>query len=159
MSVRGPRAIAVLCARCLAVLVVVNLLGLAVAYAVMGSDVAAGSVVAAALAYFPAVATIAALLIAVVGFPAGLLAARLLSGQRREGVHVLVFASVGALLAMTLCGWWGMLGITGWAWFVAAAEGAVGAGGARWWSGRAHARAVPWSDVQGAALPWGKIGP
>lgn len=158
MSVRGPRAIAMLCVRCLAVLVVVNLVALVVAYAVLGSEVAGGSIVPVALVYFPAVAIIAALLIAVVGFPAGLLTAWALSVQGRERVHVLVFALVGAGLSTALCASWSMVGITGWAWVVAAAEGAVGAGGARWWQGRAHARAVPWTDVQGAALPWGRIG-
>lgn len=159
MSVRGPRAIVALCARCLAVLVVVNLVGLGVATAVMGSEVPAASIVPAALAYFPLVALITALLIAVVGFPAGLLTAKVLNGQRREWVHVLAFALVGAVLSTTLCGSWNMLGAHGLAWLVAAAEGAVGAGGARWWTGRAHAKAVPWTDAQGAALPWGRIGP
>lgn len=159
MSVRGPSAIAVLCLRCLGVLVVVNLVALVVAYAVMGSDTAGGSVVPVAVAYFPVVALVAALLIAVVGFPAGLLTARVLSGQRREWVHVLVFALVGAVLSATLCASWTMLETNGWAWFVTAAEGAIGAGGGRWWTGRAHARAVPWTDAQGAALPWGRIGP
>ena len=159
MSIRGPRAVAVLCARCLAVLVVVNLIGLSGAYAVLGPDGASVSAVSAALAYFPAVGIVAAFLIAVVGFPAGLLTAQVLSGERREWVHVLVFALVGAVLSTALCASWSMLGTDAWSWIVAAGEGAVGAGGARWWSGRAHARAAPWTEAQGAALPWGRIGP
>ncbi|GEL99368.1 hypothetical protein [Cellulomonas terrae] len=159
MSVRGPGAIAALCLRCLGVLVVVNLVGLVIAYAVQGPAAASEAGLTAALAYFPFVGLIAAVLIAVVGFPAGLLTARALAGTRREWVHVLVFALVGAGLSMTLCASWNLLALSGWAWFVAAAEGAVGAGGARWWTGRTHARAVPWTDAQGAALPWGRIAP
>lgn len=159
MSIRGPRSIAVLCARCLAVLVVGNLVGLGIAYSVVGSDAAYESGLTAVLAYFPGVGMVSALVIAVFGFPAGLLTARLVGEQHRERAHVLAFALVGATLSVTLCAMWSMLGTVGWAWVLAVAEGAFGAGIARWWSGRVHARTAPWTDVQGAALPWGSIGP
>ena len=87
-----------------------------------------------------------------------MLTAHLLADERREWVHVLVFALVGGVLSVALFAWWGVLGLAGWSWVVAFAEGVVGAGGARWWTGRAHARKVRWSDAQGGALPWGRIG-
>ena len=159
MNVRGARAIAGLCGRCLGVLVVVNVIGLGIVHAVQGSGGASQSGVTAALVYLPAAALVAAALIVVVGFPAGLLTASVLARQSREWVHVLAFALVGATLSVMLCASWSILGTVGWEWAVAAAEGAVGAGAARWWSGRAHARSVPWTDSQGAALPWGRMGP
>ena len=157
MSVRGPGAIAALCLRCLVVLAVVNVVGVGIVAAAMGQD-RTGSGLIVVLAYLPYALLVAIVPVGVVGFPAGLLTAHLLAGVSRERVHVLVFALVGAVLSVALCAWWGVGTIAGWSWVVAAAEGAVGAGGARWWTGRAHARKARWSDAQGAALPWGRIG-
>jgi hypothetical protein len=156
VSVVGPRAIAALCVRCVAVLAVVNLAVLVVLQLADASGVegAGFGLYLLALALL-----VAAVLTGVVGFPAGLLTARLLAGTTREWVHVVVFALVGAVLSVTLCAFVGMLGAVDWYALVAAAEGAVGAGGARWWSGRAHARRDTVTDEQGAALPWGRIAP
>lgn len=156
-TVRGPGAIAALCLRCLVVLAVGNLLVLGIALLVLGQQ-AGGSDLTVYLVYFPYVLLVAVFPIALAGFPAGVLTAHLLARERREWVHVLVFALVGGVLSVAICSIWG-LGMTG-AWYalVAAAEGVVGAGGARWWTGRAHARRARWSDAQGAALPWGRIG-
>ena len=156
-DVRGPGAIAALCLRCLVVLAGTNLVGLGIAALALGQE-RTGSGLLVGLAYFPYVILVAAVPVAVVGFPAGLLTARLLVGQRGERVHVLVFALVGGVLSVVLCAWWGMFTTGSWYVLVAAAEGVVGAGGARWWTGRAHARKARWSDAQGAALPWGRIG-
>ena len=157
MSVRGPGTIAALCLRCLVVLAVVNVAGLGIAAVAMGKG-QTGSGLMVALVYLPYALLVAIVPIGVVGFPAGLLTAHLLAGERREWVHVLVFALVGGVLSVALFAWWGVLGLAGWSWVVAFAEGVVGAGGARWWTGRAHARKVRLSDAQGAALPWGRIG-
>ena len=153
-DVRGAGALAALCLRCLVVLVAVNPLALLVLLAVSGDTETATYI----LAYLPYVLLVAAFPVALVGFPAGLLTAHLLADVPKERVHVLVFALVGGILSVALCAWWGLFQIAGWSWLVAAAEGAVGAGGARWWTGRARARRVRWSDAQGAALPWGRIG-
>jgi hypothetical protein len=139
------------------VLLVVNLAAVGIASAAVGQE-RTGSGLLVALAYFPYAMLVAVVPVGVVGFPAGLLTARLLAGRPPEWVQVLVFALVGAVLSVALCAWWGLFGMVGWAWIVAAAEGAVGAGGARWWTGRAHARRARWTDEQGAALPWGRIG-
>ena len=157
MSVRGPGTIAALCLRCLVVLAGVNVVGLGIAAAALGQE-RTGSGLMVALAYLPYALLVAIVPVGLVGVPAGLLTTRLLAGVSRELVHVLVFALVGAVLSVALCASWGVGAIVGWSWVVAAAEGAVGAGGARWWTGRAHARKARWSDAQGAALPWGRIG-
>ncbi|WP_456786932.1 hypothetical protein [Cellulomonas sp. P5_C5] len=154
-DVRGAGAIAALCLRCLVVLVAVNPLALLVLLAVSGDTETATHI----LAYLPYVLLVAAFPVALVGFPAGLLTAHLLAGVPKERVHVLVFALVGGILSPALCAWWGLLGMPAWAWIVAAAEGVVGAGGARWWTGRVRAGRQRWSEEQGAALPWGRIGP
>lgn len=128
------RDVVALNARCLLILTVVNLplvLFLGGAYLV-----------------FVAICAAAVL---VVGVPAGLVLARLLRGVRAERVHVAVFALVGAVLA-----WPVLLAVVavivggGVEWeaapgalVIAAAEGAVGAGGARWWSGRRPSRPRP----------------
>ncbi|MBO9556528.1 hypothetical protein [Cellulomonas sp.] len=138
VAVRGPRAIASVCARCLVVLVVVNV-GVAVAWgATQGT-----SGVPVALYFFALAIPVALVTIAVVGWPAGLLTAELLRREPREWVHVLVFALVGAglclLLAMHM--WhmntWSVMSVL-WA----LAEGAAGAGGGRWWAGHARRRAT-----------------
>jgi len=156
-DVRGPGVIAALCLRCLVVLAGVNVVGLGVGAVAVGQE-RTGSGLMVALVYLPFALLVAIVPVGVAGFPAGVLTAHLLAGVRREWVHVLVFALVGAVLSVALCAWWGLFQIAGWSWLVAAAEGAVGAGGARWWTGRARARRVRWSDAQGAALPWGRIG-
>lgn len=159
MNVRGPRAIAALCLRCLAVLTVVNL----VAFAVLGvishlHDPVAG--VPSIGVYILVVGLLVAIVpIAAVGFPMGVLTAHLLQGSTREWVHVTVFALVGAVLSVTLFGMLNYLSVVGWYALVAAAEGALGAGVARWWTGRVHAGQTRWTDEQGAALPWGRMTP
>ncbi|ROS23187.1 hypothetical protein [Cellulomonas sp. PhB150] len=130
--VRGPAAIAMLCLRCVVVLAAVN----GVVALVLGT-------VTGALGWGLVVVLLAALVacvpIALVGYPAGLLTAWLLRRSEREWVHVLVFAVVGAVLPPLVMTAWHSGVDTGAA---AVAEGAIGAGGARWWSGRAHARAA-----------------
>ncbi|AEE46917.1 hypothetical protein [Cellulomonas fimi] len=140
-EVRGAGVVAALCARCLVVLLAVNVV-LAPAAVVLlgepGEDGVPFAVLVAALAVAVAVVPVA-----VVGWPAGLLLAHLLRGRSREGEHVAAFALVGAVLAPAVLvlgssvppGPWG----TGTC-VLAAAEGAVGAGVARWWTGRARRR-------------------
>jgi hypothetical protein len=126
--VRGPAAIAMLNMRCLVVLAVVNLVPGVVLGAMSGSAYAITVVAFAVM--------VAVVPVAVVGFPAGVLTAHLLRHERREHVHVAVFAAVGALLAALLL--LPVAGPSGWI-VLGLVEGALGAGGARWWSGRAHA--------------------
>ena len=58
--------------------------------------------------------------------------------QRDEWRHVLAFAIAGTVLSVTICAT--LMRFAGPSWLnlvlVAGAEGALGAGGARWWSGR-----------------------
>lgn len=157
-DVRGPGAIVALCLRCLVVLAGTTLVGVGIVALAVGEE-RTGPGLLVALTYLPYALLVAILPVGIVGFPAGLLTARLLAREGREWVHVLVFALVGGALSVALCAWWGLLEVAAWAWLVAAVEGVVGAGGARWWTGRAHARRVRWTDAQGAALPWGRIGP
>lgn len=74
----------------------------------------------------------------VAGWPLGVVTAALLSRVPREGVHVLVFALVGAVAALLL----GQVGRTSAPdpvlALVLAAEGALGAGGGRYLLGRAR---------------------
>ena len=80
---------------------------------------------------------IAGAVIWLVGYPAGVLTAHLLTRSESENVHVLTFAAVGAVLSTALLAIVSrdpvVLG-------VAALEGALGAGLARLWSGHAHRR-------------------
>ncbi|GEK22562.1 hypothetical protein CXY01_30820 [Cellulomonas xylanilytica] len=151
--------IAALCVRCVAVLTVVNTVLFVVAVVVSTTlDPQAG--VSPTAVYILVVGLLVACVpILLVGFPAGVLTAHLLRGSSRERVHVLVFALVGAVLSVTIFATLDYLSVVPWFTLVAAAEGAVGAGGARWWTGRMHARRAPIDDAQGAALPWGRIGP
>ncbi|MDM7830905.1 hypothetical protein [Cellulomonas edaphi] len=129
--VRGVAAIAMLNLRCVAVLLMVNVLVGAV-----GAFLGSGTTGIQVAVLFVLIACIP---VALVGFPAGLLTAHLLRHVRREWVHVAVFAAVGAALAALMIGVWGhsvALAVIG------AVEGTLGAGGARWWSGNAHARAA-----------------
>jgi hypothetical protein len=156
-DVRGAGAITALCARCLAVLAVVNTVAVVVGLLVSGTDASNNATV---LFYFLAVALfVACVPIGLVGIPVGMLIADLLRRSSREWVHVSVFALVGAVLSVTLCAMVGLLDADPWFALIAAAEGAIGAGVARWWTGKVRARREPWSDAQGAALPWGRIGP
>jgi len=140
-AVRGPAAIAALCLRCFVVLAVGNL-GVAAATSLQEALHEEGFY---PLGLVAVVVAVAAVPVAVVGFPAGLLTAHLLQRVRSEWVHVLAFAVVGAVLAVAIVGWvqpdpvgpiaaWLML------------EGAVGAGGARWWSGWARRRVAARDD-------------
>lgn len=95
--------------------------------------------------------------VGLVGIPAGLVLVNLLQSSSREWVHVAAFAVVGAVLSVALCAMVNLLAANPWFALVAAAEGAIGAGVARWWTGRVHLRREPWSAAQGAALPWGRI--
>ncbi|NUU16495.1 hypothetical protein HP550_04450 [Cellulomonas humilata] len=159
MSVRGPKAIAALCLRCLAVLSLVN--GAAVTvFLLTDADSPWARQAPQTLYYLVVALVVAAVLIGLVGFPAGVLIARLLEKSRREWVHVAAFALGGAVLSVTLFAMFGILQSgEGWYTLIAAAEGALGAGVARWRTGRVHARQTPWTQEQGAALPWGKITP
>jgi uncharacterized transporter YbjL len=113
--------------RCLVVLAVVNAVP-----AVVGAVLSQSTITITVAAYAVLVAVVP---VAVVGFPAGVLTAHLLRDERRELVHVAVFAVVGALLAALLL--LPVAGVSGWI-VLGLVEGALGAGGARWWSGRAH---------------------
>ena len=124
MTVRGPGAIAALCLRCLVVLAGVNLVGLGIAALAVGQE-GTGSGLLVALAYFPYVLLVATVPVGVVGFPAGMLTARLLADVSRERVHVLVFALAGAVLSVALCAWWGMGIIASWSWIVAGSAATV----------------------------------
>jgi hypothetical protein len=156
-GVRGGGAITALCLRCLAVLAVVNATALVVALLVSGNG-ASDDVPSGFYLLFVAL-VVACVPVGVVGIPAGLLLANLLQSSSREWVHVAAFAVVGAVLSVTLCAMVNLLAASPWFVLVAAAEGAIGAGVARWWTGRVHLRREPWSDAQGAALPWGRIAP
>jgi hypothetical protein len=158
VSVRGAKAIAGLCLRCLAVLSVVNALVL-VAFLLTHDGRPGIESLPGGLYFLVVTLVVAGVLIGLVGFPAGVLTARVLERTTRESVHVAAFATVGALLSVTLCAWFGLLRVVEWYALVAAAEGAVGAGVARWWTGRTSARTTRWTDEQGAALPWGKMTP
>ena len=134
-AVRGSAAIAALCLRCFVVLAVGNL-GVAAATSLPEALHEEGLY---PLGLVAVVVAVAAVPIALVGFPAGLLTSHLLRSVHREWVHVLAFALVGALLAGVIVAWVSpdRLGpVAGWALL----EGAVGAGGARWWTGWAHRR-------------------
>ncbi|GEM_PF-14919 len=138
-AVRGPAAVAGVCVRTVGVLAAGNLAVALVALLVTGELTTEGL---AGLVYIGGLALlIAAALTAVVGWPAGLLVAWAMRGRRREVEHVLAFAAAGAVLspvlvsigAPSLGGSAGLLA-------VAVLEGAVGAGGGRWWAGRARRR-------------------
>lgn len=85
---------------------------------------------------------IAVVPVLVVGWPLGVMTAWALQREPREGLHVLVFAVVGAVAAVVL----GLVGRTlapdALVTLLLAVEGALGAGGGRFLLGRArHARA------------------
>jgi hypothetical protein len=136
-AVRGPRAVTSVCVRCAGVLAVVNFTLATAAGLVAGGASGAGwgfEVVTLAWLF-------ALLPIAVVGWPAGLLTAHLLRRQPSERVHVLVFALVGAVLCPALLVAGGLpVGSSQWLAVLAVAEGALGAGGGRWWTGRVRRR-------------------
>lgn len=159
MSVRGPRAIAELCLRCMGVLVVVNVVAVVVLAVVTRLQDPAAGIPSIGIYILVVGLLVACVPVALVGFPIGLLTAQLLQGTTREWVHVTVFALVGAVLSVTLMGMFAFMQATPWFALVALAEGALGAGVARWWSGRVEARQGSWTPEQGAALPWGRIGP
>ncbi|WP_051275082.1 hypothetical protein [Cellulomonas sp. URHD0024] len=123
------RAVVALNGWCLLILTVINL-----------------PLVAWLAGFYLLLVVICALAVYVVGLPAGLVLARLLRNIADERVHVAVFALTGACLSVGLCV---ALGVEFWssrAWLilpVAAAEGVLGAGGARWWSGRPARRVTP----------------
>ena len=100
------------------------------------------SAVGSVLLVAPFVVLVAAVPVLLLGYPAGRLLSELLKDEPRPGVHVLAFSLAGAVLSVAICAAVGMMSATdpGWglalAVAVAAAEGAVGAGGARWWSGK-----------------------
>lgn len=156
-GVRGGGAITALCLRCLAVLAAVNATAVVVALLVGGAE-SSGEMTSGIYLLFVAL-MVACVPVAVVGIPAGLLLANLLQRSSREWVHVTAFAVVGAALSVTLFATLNLVGAIPWFALVAAAEGAIGAGVARWWTGRVHLRRESWSDAQGASLPWGRIGP
>ncbi|WP_019134866.1 hypothetical protein [Cellulomonas massiliensis] len=124
-----PGQVGLLNLRCLAVLAggngVLALVGVALGSGSGGDDTGA-------VLYILGLALlIAAGVVAVVGFPAGLLVARLLRG-RGDGAHLLAYAVTGAVLApllVALVGWTspGVLGAF-------ALEGLAGAGGGAAWT-------------------------
>jgi hypothetical protein len=120
--------VAALNLRCLAVLAAGNLVLALVALAVGGDP---GDEAGAALYILSLALLIAAGVVAVVGFPAGLLVARLLRG-RPDRAHLVGFAAAGAVLAPAL------VALVGWrsAGILAAfaVEGLVGAGAAAAWT-------------------------
>lgn len=136
MTVRGPAAIFLLCVRCFVVLVAVNATVVVGVQLITDPTTLSGS----GVGFLVYVALVAAVPIGVVGFPAGVLTAHLLRRSRSELVHVAVFALVGAVLSVAICLAVGLVDPAGPQALLAAAEGAVGAGGARWWSGWATAR-------------------
>jgi hypothetical protein len=140
MTVRGPGAIAALCLRCFALLVAVNVTVVLAVQLIADASVLAGDGWSQGVAFLGYVAMVAAVPIGVVGFPAGLLTARLLARTDRELVHVGVFALVGAVLSVAICVAIGLADPVSPQSLLAAVEGAVGAGGARWWSGWALRR-------------------
>ena len=159
MNVRGPGPIAALNLRCLAVLAVVNPIGLVVAQLLSEPGDLLGNVTPQALYLIVVVWLVACVPVWLVGFPAGVLTAHLLRKVTREWVHVAVFALVGAVLSVTILGMLGLLRGELWFTAVGAAEGFVGAGVARWWSGRGQARRDREAEQLGAPLPWGRMTP
>ncbi|WP_148076671.1 hypothetical protein [Cellulomonas sp. PhB150] len=147
--IRGWGPIGMLNLRCVVVLVVVNLMTALGAVYVVGIRILASDGVVAGVAMvvylaihvveLPVPIVAVGAVVAGVGIPAGVVAGRALRGEAHEWVHVLAFAAVGAVLAAAICSAVAAaihidLGVAA-AW--AALEGAVGAGGARWWSGAA----------------------
>ena len=129
--IRGWGPVAMLNLRCWGVLAAANtpvLYGLAV--------VTDGGIAGVSIILAPAL-LIAGALILIVGYPAGLITARLLASLNSERVHILAFASAGAALSIALVSPL-QLGVAGL--LVAALEGALGAGVARLWSGRDYRR-------------------
>ena len=159
MSVRGLGPIAALNLRCLAVLAVLNPVGLLVAHLLSDPGDVLGSITPGALYLSVVVLLVACVPVWLVGYPVGVLTAHLLQNVTREWVHVLVFALVGAVLSVVILGTLGIL--RGGLWFtgVGAAEGFVGAGVARWWSGRVQARRDRDVEQLAAPLPWGRMTP
>ncbi|WP_028047307.1 hypothetical protein [Cellulomonas sp. URHE0023] len=153
-AVRGPRAILEVCLRCLGVLAVVNIPAVAVVGLVAGlrgaNDGLVGEGLRAAVggSVYAGMAWVVAIIpVMLVGWPAGLLTAHLLRRQRREWTHVAVFALVGAVLCPVMIAFAQALGgnsVGGPLVLVLAAvgEGALGAGGGRWWTGRGRRRRV-----------------
>ncbi len=163
MSVRGPAAVAALCLRCVAVLALVNIPTVLVLQAIDDASAMAEGGALEGFQFLLLVLLVAAVPVALLGFPAGLLTAHLLRRTDREVVHVTVFALVGAVLSVVLCQYLGVVSAAGVPAAVAAAEGAVGAGGARWWSGRARRRRLATPVTVDAAEvgrdgPWGAQG-
>lgn len=142
--VRGPARVALLCVLCLVALAVANLAWLVLYVAATALRVApsggAGDVseqVAGGIPIMVLAWLVAVVPVALVGWPAGLALAWALRRRAREAEHVVAFAVVGGVLALlllrpTLAGGW--TDTVGGAVF-ALAEGAVGAGGGRWWAG------------------------
>ena len=132
-DVRGAGRIAGLCMRCLAVLTLMNL-----PVVLAGWLVDDESFLGFTFSIYPFVVATAVVPVLLIGFPAGLLVSHLLRAELDERRHVVAFAITGAILSVTICVVAGMVhGSTAWVVvLVAAAEGAIGAGGARWWSGR-----------------------
>lgn len=170
-SVRGAKAVTLVCTLCFGALAIVNtaaLLGLVTVQLVLEGIEGAASggldgfgflllVVGMALG-------VALVPILVLGWPAGAGLAWLLRDRPREREHVLAFALVGAVLAVVVMAvggaTWGSGGV---ALAVAAVEGALGAGGGRWWAGRVlrcraeRAAALAWPAPTGAVGPTGAV--
>jgi len=135
VTVRGPAAIAALCVRCLVVLVAVNVPVIFAVQLVRDPSALAGQGWSQGIAFLCYVLLVATIPVALIGFPAGVVIAHLLRRSRREAVHVGAFAVVGATLSVAICVVLGVVELVGPHSLLAALEGAVGAGGARWWSG------------------------
>jgi len=159
VNVRGARAVALLNLRCLAVLAVVNPVALVLWQLATERARLSDLVTPAGLYLGVVVLLVTCVPVALVGFPAGVLTAHLLRNVTREWVHVVVFALVGAVLSATILGMVGLLRADGWLSLVALAEGLVGAGVARWWSGLAQARRDREVEALSGPLPWGRMVP
>ncbi|MEZ0448976.1 hypothetical protein [Cellulomonas sp. ICMP 17802] len=140
MTVHGPAAVLALCLRCVAVLALVNVPLVLAVQLVTDPSALAGQGWSQGVAFLCYVLLVAAVPVLVVGFPAGVLTAHLVRRSRREAVHVGAFALVGAALSVALCVGFGVVQPVSPHAVLAALEGAVGAGGARWWSGWARRR-------------------
>ena len=159
MNVQGAGPIAALNLRCLAVLAVVNVTVVAVAPLLSRSPYVWGDQTPVVVYMLVVALVVACVPVWLVGYPVGILTAHLLRNEPRERVHVAVFALVGAVLSVACFGSLGSIGTFGWVLPAVAAEGAVGAGVARWWSGLVRARRARKVGTMAGPLPWGRMAP
>ncbi|UZN04462.1 hypothetical protein [Cellulomonas sp. S1-8] len=140
----GPLAVLELTGWCGLLLVVVH-----VALAVVGLALSSVWPGVATVGMMLAFASFIALVpVLVIGWPLGVLTAGLLRREPRESRHVAVFALVGAVSCVLLCGVGRTYALDAPLVLLAAAEGALGAGGGRFLLGVARRRrARRWADA------------